>query len=353
MKLLDSITIQTDQTKRIELHQGDLTALTPSEKFDLLIVSAFPNDYTPTPSSLIGALAGQGLWVETLAHDKDIDLRQNFSCWLSKEFRCPNPHIQFTRVLCFEPLVRGKPPEVVGDIFRALTPILAERPSIKTVAMPLVAAGDQGYTPAQMLTPLLDAAIHWLTIGLPLNCIRIVTFSKEQTEEAIKIFSEKKVQYSKLDSAFEAGGTEFDVFISYSRRNSDECSALERALRSAMPGIKIFVDRNDIDIGSAWQPEIFENIDKCKKVAVLLSPDYLASKVCKEEFNIAWIRGRETEKNVIFPIYLYSTKLPTYMIYKAFFDCREGDNHKIIEASQRLVSELIPGRIAQRPLSTE
>jgi len=60
MKLLDSITIQTDQTKRIELHQGDLTALTPSEKFDLLIVSAFPNDYTPTPSSLIGALAGKG-----------------------------------------------------------------------------------------------------------------------------------------------------------------------------------------------------------------------------------------------------------------------------------------------------
>jgi len=42
----------------------------------------------------------------------------------------------------------------VGDIFRALTPILAERTNIKSVALPVVAAGNQGHPVAEMLAPL-------------------------------------------------------------------------------------------------------------------------------------------------------------------------------------------------------
>jgi hypothetical protein len=132
--------------KRIELYQGDLTYVSRNEGFDLLVVSAFPYDYTPTITSLIGALHRQGLSVAKLSIIKDVDLRASFSCWLSHEFKPDDYGLQFRRILCFEPLVRGRPPELVGDIFRALTPILAERPDIKKVALPVVAAGDQGYT---------------------------------------------------------------------------------------------------------------------------------------------------------------------------------------------------------------
>lgn len=100
------------------------------------------------------------------------------------------------------------------------------------------------------------------------------------------------------------------------------------------------MDRKELDVGSAWQPEIFESIDRCRKVVAMLSPDYLGSKVCKEEFNIAWIRGRETDENVIFPVYLYTTPLPTYMKYRNYFDCREGDKSKIAEASKKLLVAL-------------
>src|SRR4051812_33471762 len=102
MKLLDSLAVTyKGETRYIELYLGDLTAMTPQEAVDVLIVSAFPNSYWPTASSLIGALAQKGVSVAALAKDKATDLRQTFSCWLSKEIT--GPGIQFKRILCFEP----------------------------------------------------------------------------------------------------------------------------------------------------------------------------------------------------------------------------------------------------------
>jgi len=340
MKLLDSIKVRGSSDKRVELYQGDLTDLSEADRFDLLVVSAFPNDYIPTPSSLIGALHRKGLSVESLSLVKDIDLRATFSCWLSMEFTPQDPGLKFRRILCFEPLVRGSPPELVGDIFRALTPILAERTDIKTVAMPVVASGDQGYSVRTMFKPLLEAAVQWLEIGLPLEGIKIVTRTDAGAQEALQVLSEKKSEYLQSAPKTQSQEVDYDVFISYSRNNARESEALEKALREARPNIRIFVDRKALNIGSAWQPEIFETLDRCRKVVALLSPDYLGSKVCKEEFNIAWIRGREADEDVIFPVYLYTTQLPTYMKYRNYFDCREGDKLKIMEASKMLLASI-------------
>lgn len=339
MKLLDSISIRGKAGKRIELHQGDLTSLRPDEAIDLLVVSAFPNDYIPTPTSLIGALYKKGLSVAALARSKERDLRKDFSCWLSSEISRSNPGLQFRKILCFEPMVRGEPPELVGDIFRALTPILGEKSDISSVAMPIVAAGDQAYPVSTMLVPLMDTAIHWMETGLPLDCIKIVAYSDEQKIEAIKVFSKRKAMYQQSTPPSKAQ-VEYDVFISYARGNNAEMELLEQELTQSRPNIRIFLDRKDIEIGSPWQPQIFESLDKCRKVVVLFSPDYLNSKVCKEEFNIAWVRCRETDQEIIFPIYLYSANLPTYMKYRNYFDCREGDEIKIRAASKRLLEAL-------------
>ena len=340
MKLLDSISIRGKKGKRIELYQGDLTSLHPNEAVDLLVVSAFPNDYIPTPTSLIGALYKKGLSVGSLAAKfKERDLRKNFSCWLSNEFIQPDPGIQFRRILCFEPSVRGEPPELVGDIFRSLTPILAETLDISSIAMPLVAAGDQGYPISSMLIPLLDAAIHWMETGLPLDCIKIVAHSEQAARQAKKVFSERKSVYQHATPPSQAQ-VEYDVFISYARENNAEMEILEKQLTTSRPYIRIFIDRKDINIGSPWQPQIFESLDKCRKVVVLFSPDYLNSKVCKEEFNIAWVRSREIDQDMIFPIYLYSADLPTYMKYRNYLDCREGNKAKLLKASDRLLTAL-------------
>ena len=386
MKTLSSIQVHGAKPRRIELLQGDLTELGADEGFDLLVVSAFPDDYLPTRTSLIGALHRKGLSVAALAKDKSVDLRDNFSCWLSKPLSPTDPGLRFTRILCFEPSRRGAPPEVVGDIFRALMPILAEAPDINSIALPIVAAGNQGCSVAEMLPPLLDAALGWLEKGLPLDCIKIVTLRDTQAAEAERIFNARKLAYltprpaaatplagddfllgggvdrggasdgnfRSMDSGIASPDTapapafetpaepEYDVFISYSRKNAHDSEMLEKTLRRLRPEIRIFVDRKNLDVGCAWQIEIFESLDKCRKIVAMLSPEYIASKVCKEEFNIAWLRGREADDDIIYPLYLYSAPLPTYMKYKNFLDCREGDAQRIEEASRRLLETLFP-----------
>lgn len=347
MKLLDSIQSHGRDRGCVELYQGDLTAVSDRDAFDLLVVSAFPDNYAPTYGSLIGALHEKGLSVARLARAKDLDLRKPFSCWLSPEL-VPRDGLPFRRILCFEPRVRGEPPEIVGDIFRALAPILADRAELRTIALPMVAAGNQGYTVAEILSPLLDAALHWLEQGLPLDRIKIVAYSTDHADDAAEIFAQHKATYQHSGTPRAASRADYDVFISYSRANARESRVMEQALRTHMPDIRIFVDRNELDVGCAWQPAIFESLDRCCKVVALLSPDYLASKVCTEEFNIAWIRGRETDQDIIFPVYLYTAELPTYMKYRNFIDCREGSRTKLAEASRRLVAVL--GAAAPGPI---
>jgi len=80
MRLLDSISILHKEGRRIEIYQGDLTSLRPDEAVDLLVVSAFPNAYHPSKTSLISALYKKGLSVAALAESKEKDLRSDFSC---------------------------------------------------------------------------------------------------------------------------------------------------------------------------------------------------------------------------------------------------------------------------------
>lgn len=142
MQLIDTVTVRYEGHERsVMLFVGNLAKLPESEAVDALIVSAFPDDYTPTDTSLIGALDCQGVSVASLSRDKEVDLRRFSSCWLSRPLGQKDVH--FRRVLCFEPAHRGPAPEVVGDIFRSIVPFATGDPPIAQVAMPLLASGDQ------------------------------------------------------------------------------------------------------------------------------------------------------------------------------------------------------------------
>ena len=343
MSLLDVIEVQCNgQTRRIELHVGDLTELAPNDAVDLLILSAFPNDYLPTRTSLIGALFREGLSVDALSRDKAVDLRDSFSCWMSKPIPSEHADLQFGRILCFEPLMRGEPPELVGDIFRALSPFLGDDPPIRSAAMPIVAAGDQGYPVAAMLDPLVEACVNWMGIGLPLETLKIFAYSDQTAAEAAKAFAQLK---TRLRPPQRASGFEFDVFISYSRKNADPGEELASILADAK--LKVYIDVQSLEKGAAWQSHIFNALDNCAKMVALYSPQYIESKICQEEFNIAWTRARDEESQVIFPIYWQSTTLPTYMRMLNFFDCREGNSARLLSACNELVTTLGPKRNAK------
>jgi hypothetical protein len=205
--------------------------------------------------------------------------------------------------------------------------------------MPIVASGDQAYTVSEMLPPLIDASVHWMVLGLPLKRLKIVAHSDLQAAKAKELFAELKNKHS--TSPFEPKqDSKYDVFISYAHEDTNSAMLIAKELQGRQPGIRIFMDRMSIDVGAAWQPEIFEAIDACRKVLALFSPSYLNSKVCKEEFNIAWVRGREIDEDCVFPVYLYSASMPTYMKYRLYIDCREGDETKLRAACSDLLSAL-------------
>src|SRR5262249_6271419 len=105
----------------------------------------------------------------------------------------------------------------------------------------------------------------------------------------------------------------YDVFVSYSHQNQDEVEFLVQEMAQRRSTLRVFLDRLELKPGMPWQQHLFEALDDCRKAVSVLSPSYLASKVCKEEFNIALLRHRESSEDVLIPLYLYSANLPTYM----------------------------------------
>jgi TIR domain len=242
----------------------------------------------------------------------------------------------------------AEPPELVGDIFRALAPIVQVRPQIRTVAMPIVGAGEQRYPIEAMLEPVHDAATHWLEAGLSLDRLAIVTHSEDSLVEAARIFGAFKASRVAAPAVL-TGDRDYDVFISNAHENSDVMGALVAELRAQRPGIRVFVDRHEPNVGAAWQIQIFESLERSRKVVAVLSPAYLASKACQEEFSSAWIRGNDAADHVLFPVYALSTQLPAYVRYLQSADAREADATKLKVAAAQVLRAVDLGRSMDEP----
>jgi phosphatidylserine/phosphatidylglycerophosphate/cardiolipin synthase-like enzyme len=383
MKLIDVLEV-SGGSQVIQLLEGDLSRIPREHAVDVLIVSAFPDNFVPVSGTLIGALHEQGVSVAALAKKPEADLTRDFSCWLSRPVRRSGKQLNFDRILCFEPLRAGSPPEVVGDIFRALAPFSFGEPHVRSVAMPIVATGNQGYTISEILAPLLDAAFNWLSQGFPVEMVKIVVHDRAAVKEAKSLFARKAAELEK-SSARSLGrrshrpvpdspaplppppppppppgrrrgpgpagtgrpppkteqASGYDVFLSYSRK--DQTAADRFAEKLTRAKVRVFQDKLSIEPGAAWQQQIFDALKDCARVATLYSPDFLASKVCQEEFNIAWIRQRKEERTVFFPLMLADCQLPPHMELLDYEDCRVRDKRKIEAAAARLAHDLKQG----------
>lgn len=344
MHLLDSLTIYYEyQPRTIELYHGDLSNMPPEHAVDVLILSAVPGTYSPARGSVIRALNEKGVSVASLAKNKAIDLRENFSCWLSQEISDPPPGIHFKRVLCFEPPTRASAPALVGGIFQSLTPFVTGGMAIQSIATSLVASRTRlGLAVAEIIDVMLEAAVHWMRIGLPIEQIKIVEFDALKAAEAKGAFAVLKKRYAADVSQPAQSRRRYahDLFISYAHENTVEAQFIVDELLQHKPGLRVFYDRQSLNTGAAWQQALFDALDNCEKVVAIYSPAYLASKVCKEEFNIALFRHRETNGETLLPIYLYSANLPTYMQLIQFSDCREGDKAKLRAACAGIAEQV-------------
>ena len=324
-------------TRRISLYHGDLTGVPAEHRADLLVVSAFPDDYLETSSSIIGALGRAGLSVGRLAADKAYDLRDTSAFWLSKPLGAIGVERGFDRLACFEPLIRGVPESVTGDLFRGLFPFLDLRNEAK-VMMPILASGDQRRPPERMLTAILDGAIHWLQRGLPIRELAIVERSEQRLERLAEAWDAFEAQRQEGARPTGAESTAYDVFLSFSSEDGEAASELRRLFEQGTSPDRVFDFRLKIDTGSSWQRAIDEAISSSRIVVPLLTPDYFASPECREELMQARLRHKQSEAPVLFPIYWRTTgdEMALWLQVINLADCRESDYARLGAVVQQI-----------------
>jgi hypothetical protein len=332
----------------IELLEGNLAEIPSEHGIDALVVSAFPDSYTPNAGTLFEALNARGLDMRSVARHKQEDERRHLGCWLS----APLPddivgRFHFRRVMCFEPLypefvqnsgIGGGVEESVGFVFRCLNNFIIpgsdrERNfGISSVAMPLLATGNQG-VPVRMLLPrLLEAAKFWLEEGLPIQRLKIVAFKEADLPVARRIFQEARTRYeARLDAR---DSQRCDVFISYAHKQSKEADEFVKALHAHVPPGQIFFDRTSIPPGGHWIKKLSDALQHARVFVALLSPDYSASPVCWDEFQCAKLKEYTTRQSVIKTVRVYSEKdMPPIMAIYSYIDCAEGDLEKLRQSA--------------------
>ena len=404
MELLSQINIsRASGEASIQLLQGDLTAIPREHAADILVISAYPGNYTTgDKKTLMAALCAKGIIVADLAKDKQINMLDQLGCWLSKpltEEQQTNFNIE--QILCFEPCLHTSEQEtIVGNIFRCIN-MFAFNEKVNVIAMPVLASGNQKVPMQKMLPAILDAGIFWLESGLPLNCIKLVLYNDAQVSEALPIF-ERAQEQNELKRAVEQGDmtgsdalkimevnkqfmeqdetvmpmvesslqdmataqvnksapsppqpqqdtetdasivsdSEYDYFISYAHTHAELINSFVENIMQRRKQAKLFYDRTSIPPGGLWLKQISDAIQKASKVLIFLSPDYNNSPVCWDEFQCAKLMEYNTKRPLIQTIYLYNdTALPPMMGIYSWIDCREGNVNSFEDCIEKLMPE--------------
>ena len=339
MRQIDSITVadETHTQRTVSFWLGNPADIGAEDPVDLIIVSAFPNNYTPTQWSIIGSLFRKGLSVADLAKDKAVDLRETTGFWLSRPLT--NAPVGVHRILCFEPaFLGGRPAEVVGTLFRGLFPFLPEGQET-TIAMAVIATGALGESADRMLRALVVAATAWMKRGLPVRELRIMEQNAERAEKLAPVFAD--IKNAAAPKEIESKPGSYDLFLSFANEDSEAVDILRQHLVSQGKDLKIFDYRHSVEPGKVWQDAIDTAMQSCRKMVAFLTPSYFKSVECKEEINMGRLRHKREEQSFLFPLYVRSlenkSELPLWLQAVTYIDCRELNKTKLLEAADRLI----------------
>jgi hypothetical protein len=194
----------------------------------------------------------------------------------------------------------------------------------QTVAMPLLASGDQGWQKETMLKAILEAASHWLARGLPIRELKIVLRDQDEAAHLATLMEEFKKAVTPGKPALDKSDA-YDVFLSFSSQDAEVAEKASEELRRRKKSIRIFDFRLAIDKGASWQNEIDSVISSCKAVVAILSRQYFESPECQEEIGQARLRNKRSSTPVLFPIYWSDIGIELALWLQAinYADCRE------------------------------
>jgi hypothetical protein len=171
MPILNEIVLDTARGfRKITLAHGDVAKL--GEPVDLIIVSAFRDEYSPLPGTVLGSLYQTGISVADLSAQPEIDLREPLGCWISRAIEGQ----AFRRVMCIFSSNEGEIdfPSRVRDCAKAVAVLEVWDSSTRRVAMPLLGTGHQGLEPRRIARAIVTAAAQVLEMTLRVDAILLV-----------------------------------------------------------------------------------------------------------------------------------------------------------------------------------
>jgi adenylate cyclase len=100
-----------------------------------------------------------------------------------------------------------------------------------------------------------------------------------------------------------------DIFISYSRKDSEQATMLAEMLASA--GLSCWIDQQGIEAAASWSAQIVDAINGCKVFIALLSPTSIESHNVIKEISLA-----SEKRKKILPLDLEPVTLPRELEYQ-------------------------------------
>ncbi len=128
---------------------------------------------------------------------------------------------------------------------------------------------------------------------------------------------------------------EYDIFISYSRKDFNEVKALYEMLKSRISNINIWVDLTGIESGDEFDEKIIAAIDNSKMLLFALSDNSMQSKWAKDEVMYA----KNTQKRII-PVLMKGTCLKGWFLFRfGRVDCIDLQDEKQVNKMLHNFSE--------------
>jgi hypothetical protein len=289
--------------RQLDIAIGDVTDT--STPVDVLCLSAFPNDYSPLPHGVIGALDARGISVERLARERqpDQDWRDKWFCWASATGNSAIRHI-----VCFEhayPLAgstgaHASPTETVGNIFRAVRELLLSQDSalaspeqlFDTIRVPLLATGDQGADRMDMVEAIVRQAYVHLVGELPVRRVQFVLRPDAPAlpELLVRIGAigervRNEVALLKRGKDGAPTSYDFDYFISYRHREEQHMRSVVERMKSLNPGLRLFIDKEQLSAGRFWKADLLQGLASSARALCFITDTYPDSPECMDEFH--------------------------------------------------------------------
>jgi hypothetical protein len=284
------------RTRFLEFWSGDIATISESEPVDLLVLSAFPNDYSPIRGTVIHRLGEEGVDVARAAEAKLFDFREIWQTWVSRPLE---GQTAIKQLICFEPDMDARAENLVGNVFRTVREHLlsagftGEQP-IACLRLSLLATGNRRATKREMLAAILAQSFIHLGAGLPVRRLQIFLGLEDDGTDSLLVEAGVQLEQARqrwLHDFATLPTPQRDLFVSYRHLDLQILKPLLDELKRRRPGLSLFIDREELEPGSYWKQDLIRGLSSCRRALCFITDGYSRSVECMDEFHAGVLWG--------------------------------------------------------------